>query len=444
MKLVQTRPLLAILITLLILLALSGVAYAIGKAIGFIPGVGIVDQSAPVRILTEPVTMERDGLTVTILQVVADADHTFVAYGVDGIPQPANGFPICGAASFFQLPDGSTLDSSNSSGTQFGGERGDLLKFETTVYYPPIPVDVDHVTLVFPCILQKGTGPENWQIPFDLVPAPEGVATPGVEIGATFVASNPGFVTMPTPTVDSEFTPCLANTPMHVTNGSGLYLQKVIELPNSYILVGNFTDAGDLPGDLGVTGDPHDYLPHIEDGLGNPVAFEVRDDIQPAGMTWGGVHCWAYEIAKPVRGPLTITLDQIEIGVSDSAQFKFDTGPNPKIGQKWELNLPIHLRNYDYVVDSVEMIKDGYTFRIHFGVDVPWDASVSFEIVGSSLKRGPASAQEESRDKTIVKYLETITYLVPPPTGQLTVKMTLFENIPLQGPWTLTWMPPGK
>jgi hypothetical protein len=193
-----------------------------------------------------------------------------------------------------------------------------------------------------------------------------------------------------------------------------------------------------------ITRDPYDYLLHIEDGLGNPVAFEVRDDILQPGVTRGGIHSWAYEIAKPVHGPLTLTLDQIEISVSDSAQFKFDTGPNPKIGQKWELNLPIHLRTYEYVVDSVEMIEDGYTFRFHFSVDVPWETSFSFEIVGSSLKRRLASAQEEGRDKTMVKYSETITYLVPPPTGQLTVALTLYESIPLPGTWTLTWTPPGK
>ena len=51
MNLFRTRPLVALLIALFILLALSGVAYAIGKSLGYIPGVGIVDQSAPIRIL---------------------------------------------------------------------------------------------------------------------------------------------------------------------------------------------------------------------------------------------------------------------------------------------------------------------------------------------------------------------------------------------------------
>ena len=47
----RTRPVLGILVTLLILLALSGVAYAIGKSLGYIPGLGVVDLNAPFRIL---------------------------------------------------------------------------------------------------------------------------------------------------------------------------------------------------------------------------------------------------------------------------------------------------------------------------------------------------------------------------------------------------------
>lgn len=449
MQTVRTRPALALFLVLLALALLSTVAYAIGKVTGYIPGVGIVDQSTPLRILAEPVVVERDGLTVTVSQVVTDSNRTFVAYVVDGILIPSGGKPpICHARPFLQLPDGSALSLLSGGVSGFGGQVGTTVRFETTVSYPPIPASVDNVTLNFPCILPEGTGPENWQIALELSPAPAGYATPAVEIGATFVASNPQFATTPTPASDVIFTPepsdpSFPATPTFVPYGSGLYLERVIELADSYILVGNFTDAGDLPGGLQVSGDPYDYLPHIEDERGNPVAFEVCDDIQPE-VTWGGVHYWAYEIAKPVHGPLTITLDQIDISVSDTMQFKFDTGPTPKIGQKWELNLPIHLRTYDYVLDSVEMIEDGYTFRLHSVVDVPWQTSFSFDIVGSSQKRGPASAQEDSRDKTRVKYTETITYLVPPPTGPLTVELTLFESIPLQGPWTLTWTPPNQ
>lgn len=62
------------------LLVLSGAAYAIGKVTGYIPGVGFIDLSVPVRVLAEPVTVERGGIQVTVKQVVLSADATFISY----------------------------------------------------------------------------------------------------------------------------------------------------------------------------------------------------------------------------------------------------------------------------------------------------------------------------------------------------------------------------
>jgi hypothetical protein len=448
MQIVRTHPAFALLLVLLALALLSSVAYAIGTVTGYIPGVGIVDQSVSLRTLREAVVLERDGITVGVYQVVANAEYTFVSFALDGIPIPKVGYPMCGASPSLQLLDGSTLEILSGGAGGWGGEAGELFRFETAVYYPPIPANVDRVTFTLDCVLPQGTGPENWQLPLVLIPAPEGFATPAVEVGATFVAVGPIFDVLPTPTLETELTPfqydpSFPNTPTPVPNGSGLYLERVIELSNSYILVGNFTDAGDLPGNVLSTGSAYDYVPRIEDAEGNPVEFKIRDDIKPV-VDWGSAHYWAYEIAKPVRGPVTITLDEITILTSSTVRFDFDTGPNPQPGQKWQLDLPIHLGRYDYVLDSVQMIEDGYVFRFHSGVDVSKGTSFNLDIVGSSQERGPASAEEDRRPKTRVKYSETITYLVPPPTGPLTVELTLYESVTLQGPWKLTWMPPSK
>jgi hypothetical protein len=446
MQTLRARPVLLALVVLLLLALLSGVAYAVGHSLGYIPGIGIVDQSAPIRVLAEPVIMKRDGITVIIQNVVADADRTYIAYEVKGIPVsdpiPDGGFTICNSMPFLQLPDGDKLEV--SGGGQSGGmgsEVGQTMTSEVKVYYPAIPLNVERITITFPCVLPDGTGPENWQFVLNLLPASEGYATPAIEISATFVSSNPKFATTPTPTflvasTPEPVDPSYPATPTHVPNGSGLYLDKVIELPASYILVGNFTDAGDLPGYFLWMPD----LPHIEDINGKPVAFKVRDDIQP-DVNWGGVSYWAYEIAKPVKRPLKITVDQIDIDQDSTVQFKFDTGADPHPGQEWNLSLPIHLSRYDYVVDSVTMIPDGYLFKFHSGTDVPEGTSFILDIPGSSLERGSGSSTEDRGSKTVVKYSESISYLVPPPTGKLIVELTLSETVSLQGPWTLMWAP---
>jgi len=374
---------------------------------------------------------------------VADSDHTFVAYTVDGIIVPAEGRPICGVAPLLQLPNGTALDIVRlDDGGPQGARVGTVMKLEQSFIYAPVPTGVNAVTLTFPCIMEEGTGPENWQIPLTLSSAPKDYATPAVEIGATFVASNPESIPTASPasaTLEPSSAPSVSPS---LPNGSGLYLDKVIELPNSYILVGNFTDAGDMPGGLEVSGDPNDDLPHMEDGLGNSVSFKVREDIQPASP-WGDrywMRTWAYEIPKTVQGPVTITLDEINIGVTNTAQINFDAGSNPQIGQKWELNIPIHLGAYEYVMDSVEIVQGGYLFKYHSGTDVPEGQSLLFNIPDTSPEQ---NASRVNTQKTIVEYSETITYSSIP-TGPLTVELSLYESVPLQGPWKLTWTPPSK
>jgi hypothetical protein len=64
---------LVILVVLLITFLAVGpqrVVAAMQKLFGYIPGVGMVSQDAPLRVLAEPVTVERDGITLTVSQVV--------------------------------------------------------------------------------------------------------------------------------------------------------------------------------------------------------------------------------------------------------------------------------------------------------------------------------------------------------------------------------------
>jgi hypothetical protein len=106
----RTRPLMAILLALLILLALTGVAYAIGKSLGYVPGLGVVDQNAPLRVLAEPVLQTRDGVTVTVEKGTSNAQKTILRISVDGTN--ANGGPYCDNPypQLLRLADGTTLE----------------------------------------------------------------------------------------------------------------------------------------------------------------------------------------------------------------------------------------------------------------------------------------------------------------------------------------------
>jgi hypothetical protein len=402
--------------------------------LGYIPGVGIVEQSNGIRVLAEPVSVEKDGITVTVNQVVADVTHTFVAYSVDGIPPwDKPGFPICTDPPSLQLADGSTLSFLSGGGGEIGPDKP--MNFTTTYNLPPLPADVREVLFLSPCQMPP--------IQLVLILAPPSFVTPVAEIEATFVSSGPHFSTT-TPVSEETYTtvpydPLIPATPTSVPHSSGLYLDQVIELDNAYIMVGNFTDAGDLPGVLSVgspEADSIEYPMQITDAAGQSVRYKSRYDIRPK-VEWGAVWYWAYEIPKPVNGPLTLTLASVPINQENSIQFPLDVGQDPQLGQKWELYRTVNLRGYDFVIEDIAKVENGYSIRVHTDASVP-ELSLNFFVAGVDSTQGGGSVIRQTQE---VIYNETINF-DSLPSGNLTFLLTLNKIIQLPGPWTLTWSPP--
>jgi len=107
------------------------------KLFGYIPGVGIVDQSNPIRVLAEPVSVTRDGITVTVTSATLTGDRTQIAYRIFGVPGSA--YPDredivgCITQEYLRLADGTQLTAVN-----YG--------------YQPVPTDVNEAVFVIPCI----------------------------------------------------------------------------------------------------------------------------------------------------------------------------------------------------------------------------------------------------------------------------------------------------
>ena len=169
----------------------------------------------------------------------------------------------------------------------------------------------------------------------------------------------------------------------------------------------------------------------------------MRSDIQP-NIKQGDVYYWAYEIPKPILSPLKISLEYVKIHQSDTFQFQIDTGSDPQPGQKWQLNQPIELGGFSYVIDQVEMLENGYNVRWHSGFDVPEGASFTLSIDNllPSPEIGTQGMEDRSGDR--VDYAHNFITDEPMPNGTLTFELTLHQITRLPGPWTLTWTPPGQ
>ena len=142
MKTLRTRPLMIVVIAVLALLLLTGVVYAIGKVTGYFPSVGFIDLSVPVRVLAEPVSVEREGTKITVKQAVLSADSTFISYKVNNIK---DGAEHCWETPRMQLSDGTMLDGGQRS---YGSSN---IRFDGDIKFAPIPQDISNVTLLFDC-----------------------------------------------------------------------------------------------------------------------------------------------------------------------------------------------------------------------------------------------------------------------------------------------------
>ena len=415
MQTMRTRPLLMVVIAILTLLLLSGVVYALGRSLGYIPGIGIVDQSIPIRVLAESESVQKQGITVTVSKVVADSTRTFVSYRVEGIPLGENGTAACATIPEMGLADGTSLEDHSSSGGTAVLKSGNTISYEDENVFSPIPSGTNNATFVLSCVLPDGSTLEKIELSLNLVPAPAGYATPAAELAVTADVTK---------------------------NKTGLHLEKVLELEGSYILVGKFTDAGDLPGPLYMsTSSDSEYLPHIEDANGNPVSFKVREDARP-DPDWDVAYYWAYEIPKPVAAPLRITVDRVNIRKHSTAQFQFDTGDHPQVNQEWKFNEPVQVGDYAFVLDTITFTGNGYVLNLSY-YNLPQSVSFYVALIDTPSNPFPFDGPNGTESQVGNKTLNTITFTSKntPPTGKLIVEWQLDEAIPQPGPWSLSWTP---
>ncbi len=433
MQTMRARPLLIIVIAILVLLALSGVAYAISKSPGYILGVGIVNQSTPIRVLAEPVTVQRNKTTLTVKLMVADSTQTFLIYQMRGVPALIYEPMPCAAAPRLQLPDGSILEAKsggieNATISEFGVGR-----FDGRFLYPPLPAEVKQVIVLPVCELPA--------LSVALVVALPGIVSPATEFVPTFSASRP---VLPTPTPYASQTEELvyptdfASTLTPVPNGSGLYLEQAVELENAYLLIGNFTNSGDLPGDYW-QGYEVPYDLRVSDRDGKPVLFHLRPELMPKSP-WSNVTYWALEIPKPVNVPLTLTLPQITLSNFETFEFPLDVGESPFIGQTWQLNRTIQTSGYRFLVENIQRSERGYTLTLH-SLD-----PISRENFYGNLNVKDVFATsilERSHERDgLLELSETLTFPSNVPTGKITFVLQIAIETQV-GPWTLTWSPPS-
>jgi len=388
---------LSLIIISTLLIGPQRVFAAIGRLFGYIPGVGIVDDSAPIRVLAEPVSITRVGISITVTSATLTGDSTHIDYRIFGVPGSA--YPDredvmgCTQREYLRLKDATILDQVNNG-------------------YQPVPVGVNEAVFVIPCIgnTLPGKVPENWELPLRFVPAP------------------PELTVMPV----IDITPIIMETPIQSTLVE-ISVEKEIETGDGYILIGRVHPQVSDDLTIAITG-----IPIIHDASGNKVVYTFPQDIDATQILDLGNDEFGFSFqikAAGVTFPLTIDLPGKIITPAipnATAEIDFDAGSNPQTGQEWTLNKQIELAGHTLKLISITAdSQNGYGFQFETGKDI---AGLSVQIDGYAPIGGGGGGDNQGMINQSISFADL-------PKGNLKI---IFSHLMLASEtqfWQSQWSP---
>ncbi|NJD60809.1 MAG: hypothetical protein FIA98_15560 [Anaerolineae bacterium] len=385
---------------------------AVRGLLGYIPGVGIVEQGSPIRVLAEPVTVTRNEISIKVTSATLSADKTHIEYRIFGVPGSA--YPDredimgCTKPEYLRLPDG----------TQLARKGND---------FEPIPDGVNAATFVMPCIFNTlpGKTPDNWELSLRFITAPPDlIVMPVIDL-----VPSPQASLIPETTAVPEAS---GATPTSGVNNQ-ITIIKEIETSEGYILVGQFPFQGP-PGEQVERGDAE-----IRDETGKEVAFAHPQDVSPnsLGLDPNGPYWFMQFKAAGLVYPLNLSFSGFTIQQADpnaTAEFTFDAGSNPQPGQEWTPNQDIQLAGHTLRLLSITAdSRNGYRFSFQGDPNV---ISADIQISGyTSTGHGWGRGLTDGGFSTSLSFTQF-------PTGVLTVTLSnltiIGDPISWQGQWSPT------
>ncbi|MCE1252588.1 MAG: hypothetical protein LWX83_03450 [Anaerolineae bacterium] len=395
---------LALLLLLLICLSvvLSGpqkVLADINRWLAYIPGLGLVQPDAALRVLEKPVRLTRSGISVSVNSALTGAGQTRVEYGISGLPLTA--YPAgeinsgCAQQPYLLLPDGSQRSVNNN---------------ET------LPATVNDVFLVLPCLPDTlpGSAPTDWRLPLHFVPLPaETTLLPVIELSPTFA---------------STASPAAQKTAESAQpTPAAVGFDKYIKTNDGYILIGRFIS--------GLRSDQRLQLTSalLRAARGKTVEILPADDIDPASnalLLSPNDFNFVYRIkAAGLVFPLFLSFSgPVFDAVPGAAEIVFDAGHKPQAGQEWLLNQEIGIGRSTIKLVSIQAGENVYFFN--FEPDPLFDGpGVSIE--GYQALGGGGG----SHNKSLV--YNTL------PTGSLKLIFSNLYKKSGSSTWTGHWQPDG-
>jgi hypothetical protein len=396
MQTLRAKPVLLILSVLLALTLLTGVAYAVGRLTGFIPGFGFTGDASTVYMLQEPVQVEQDGITIRVENAVSAEDKFWVSLSLQGTyATDQTLFP--GATVI--LSDGTVLQSrAGQEGDQNADPR------QASYEFPVLPSGTDALTFHYEFFTRDAVIVWKADIPIKLRP-----------IRAEEV--------IPAPVTQSA--PLQSETHEGVT----LVLDHVAAASDKTIL--EVSLRFDQPGTslntfwgINLTSDEGTIYP----------LTEILSDSNNQSKTFETL---------PFRGGETLTLslaafpDAQALPMSvdfpvDQAIFTFDPGANPQVGQSWELDEQVQVGKYlVHVISARQVSLTELLFE--FG---PTPGVTGVALYSPSINGGTGSPPVENANYTARLFFENV------PVQPITITVTRVHYT-ARGQWQIQWHAPA-
>jgi hypothetical protein len=397
---------------------------------GFMPGVGMVEETSTLRVLAAPLSAEKDGVSINIIQIAASSEKTIVIYEYPAIEVDYNTFQP--PATFKEdrpallLPDGTRLDV--RTGRRISSSLPNTISY--WLEFPPLPNDINNATLELTRLagMPPGAAPEDWRISFQVIPAPPGTVLPLEPVNEPESAS-------PSATEAGTSSP---QTPPTIDPAYGIKstLESFVNMDDGYLLIGSVQwDANNYPA---YAVDPMIDYATVTDATGRSIEFEVIYGVEkPQNEEFRSY--WAIKIADTnFQPPLEISITSMVVNFN-AGSFQFEPGIDPQPGQSFPLSVDVLVAGKNVHFSEVQLNRSQFDNNLEFVFTAQTEPNFLGDLyvsmpIHQCMGGGGGYPTEPSAE------LQIYALLCRPdlPPGLLDVQI---GGADMFGAWVVTWQP---
>jgi hypothetical protein len=393
--------------------------WAAVRSLGFLPGIGYVQDD--VRLLEEPVRVQREGTVVDMVDLISDSEHTWLRVVITGELEPDLSIEDTCLLKPSLRFDGADPVSATWSATTIKTDEV-VLEFG----FPTLPAELAAGVLNMPCLpaVPMGINQEEWQFPF-LLRQP-------TEDEEPYLAE---YLSVPSETMQA-----LPSPEINTEAGPQLIVENVVELEDGYQFMGSVS----VPNNAEVRFKEDSLSLHTQDG--------DAIELQPVDVPFGsGVtiddHPWVMRTTtKDLPAELVFTLNALAFKRGDESiqdqSVVIDLGSNPQPGQSWTIEQSIFIAGIEVKFHdvSLEQVADE-VYLLIFAVEYPQEEIYGLYLVDrdrpmEDMKAGSGGGGGGGGGSNPNLRLESISYNRIP-AGQRTIYVA-DAYIVQRGNWSTT------